>query len=76
MMIVFALPFPLLFGLQVSKRYMAGLIAIFASGLITVGASIARFATVDTIHAWTNVCKSSSSIPVIALTNTKQTCYP
>ncbi|KAI8654558.1 hypothetical protein NCS57_01202300 [Fusarium keratoplasticum] len=53
--LVFALPFPLLFGLQVSKRYMAGLIAIFASGLITVGASIARFATVDTIHAWTNV---------------------
>ncbi|RSL56935.1 hypothetical protein BHE90_015640 [Fusarium euwallaceae] len=54
-MLVFALPFPLLFGLQVSKRYMAGLVAIFASGLITVGASIARFATVDTIHAWTNV---------------------
>ncbi|RSL84251.1 hypothetical protein CEP52_016493 [Fusarium oligoseptatum] len=52
---LFALPFPLLFGLQVSKRYMAGLVAIFASGLITVGASVARFATVDTIHAWTNV---------------------
>ncbi|KAL2671490.1 hypothetical protein Neosp_014080 [[Neocosmospora] mangrovei] len=52
---VFALPFPLLFGLQISKRYMAGLVAIFASGLITVGASIARFATVEAIHAWTNV---------------------
>ncbi|KAH7231964.1 archaeal flagellin N-terminal-like domain-containing protein [Fusarium solani] len=53
--LVFALPFPLLFGLQVSKRYLVGLVAIFASGLITVGASIARFATVEAIHAWTNV---------------------
>lgn len=61
MMIVFTLPFPLLFGLQISKRYMAGLVAIFASGLITLGASIARFATVESIHAWTNVCKSSPS---------------
>ncbi|KAJ4258997.1 hypothetical protein NW762_008085 [Fusarium torreyae] len=52
---VFALPFPLLFGLQLSKRYKIGLVAIFASGLITVGANIARFATVEAIHAWTNV---------------------
>ncbi|KAM0552368.1 hypothetical protein ACHAPJ_007928 [Fusarium lateritium] len=54
-MLVFALPFPLLFGLRLSKRYKIGLVAIFASGLITVGANIARFATVEAIHAWTNV---------------------
>ncbi|KAH7171630.1 archaeal flagellin N-terminal-like domain-containing protein [Fusarium sp. MPI-SDFR-AT-0072] len=54
-MLVFALPFPLLFGLQLSRRYKAGLVAIFASGLITLGASIGRFATVEAIHAWTNV---------------------
>ncbi|KAF0642155.1 hypothetical protein FPSE5266_10092 [Fusarium pseudograminearum] len=53
--LVFLLPFPLLFGLQLSRRYMVGLIAIFASGIITVGASIGRFITIDTIHAWTNV---------------------
>ncbi|OBS17667.1 hypothetical protein FPOA_09402 [Fusarium poae] len=53
--LVFLLPFPLLFGLQLSRRYMAGLVAIFASGIITVGASIGRFVTIDTIHAWTNV---------------------
>lgn len=53
--LVFVLPFPLLFGLQLSRRYMAGLVAIFASGIITVGASVSRFATVEAIHAWTNV---------------------
>ncbi|KAF5660276.1 archaeal flagellin n-terminal [Fusarium heterosporum] len=54
-LLVFTLPFPLLFGLQLSRRYKVGLVAIFASGLITLGASIGRFVTVDTIHAWTNV---------------------
>ncbi|CAJ0553193.1 Ff.00g117050.m01.CDS01 [Fusarium sp. VM40] len=54
-LLVFALPFPLLFGLQLSRRYKVGLVAIFASGLITLGASIGRFITIDTIHAWTNV---------------------
>ncbi|KAF4956897.1 hypothetical protein FGADI_3500 [Fusarium gaditjirri] len=54
-MLIFALPFPLLFGLQLSRRYKVGLVAIFASGLITLGASIGRFATVEAIHAWTNV---------------------
>ncbi|KAF4337277.1 archaeal flagellin n-terminal-like domain protein [Fusarium beomiforme] len=54
-MLVFALPFPLLYGLQLSRRYKAGLVAIFASGIITLGASIGRFATVEAIHAWTNV---------------------
>ncbi|KAI1052399.1 hypothetical protein LB507_007518 [Fusarium sp. FIESC RH6] len=53
--LVFCLPFPLLFGLQLSRRYKVGLVAIFASGIITLGASIARFVTIDVIHAWTNV---------------------
>ncbi|KAF4975677.1 hypothetical protein FZEAL_7567 [Fusarium zealandicum] len=65
--LVFALPFPLLVGLQVSRRYMVGLVAIFASGLITVGANISRFATVEAIHAWTNVYVLSMTEIVAAI---------
>ncbi|KZL71731.1 archaeal flagellin n-terminal-like domain-containing protein [Colletotrichum incanum] len=52
---VFAIPFPLLFGLQLSKRYIVGLAATFSTGMITIGASVGRFATVEAISAWTNV---------------------
>ena len=55
-MVVFAIPFPLLKGLQVKKRFMVGLIATFGSGMVTVAASVSRFATIQSIHAWTNVC--------------------
>ena len=47
-----------------------GLVAIFASGIITLGASIARFVTIDVIHAWTNVCKSWLSLPTALTTVT------
>lgn len=56
MTIVFMLPFPMLRGLQIRRSYMIGLIATFCSGLITVAVSVSRFATLQVIHAWTNVC--------------------
>ncbi|KZL72760.1 archaeal flagellin N-terminal-like domain-containing protein [Colletotrichum tofieldiae] len=54
-LLIFAIPFPLLFGLQLSKRYIVGLAATFSTGMITIGASVGRFATVEAISAWTNV---------------------
>lgn len=56
MAIVFAIPFPMLRGLQVKRGYLIGLIATFGLGLITLAASVSRFATMQVIHAWTNVC--------------------
>ncbi|KAI3532204.1 archaeal flagellin N-terminal-like domain-containing protein [Colletotrichum filicis] len=53
--LIFTIPFPLLFGLQLSGRYIIGLAATFSTGIITIGASIGRFATVEAINAWTNV---------------------
>ncbi|KAF9878354.1 archaeal flagellin n-terminal-like domain-containing protein [Colletotrichum karsti] len=53
--LIFAIPFPLLHGLQLSRRYIVGLIATFSTGIITIGASVGRFATVESIKAWTNV---------------------
>lgn len=53
---VFSIPFFLLRGLRISRRYMIGLVATFSLGLITVCASVVRFATLQAIHAWTNVC--------------------
>ncbi|EXF73878.1 archaeal flagellin N-terminal-like domain-containing protein [Colletotrichum fioriniae PJ7] len=53
--LIFSIPFPLLFGLQLSGRYIIGLAATFSTGIITIGASVGRFATVEAINAWTNV---------------------
>ncbi|KAK8078761.1 archaeal flagellin n-terminal [Apiospora phragmitis] len=53
--LIFSIPFPLLPGLQINKWYMAGLAATFSSGIITLGTSIGRFATMQVTHAWTNV---------------------
>ena len=55
--VVFSLPFPLLKGLQLKPRYIAGVAAIFSAGIITVAASVSRFATVEVIHNWPNVCR-------------------
>ncbi|KAJ0164457.1 hypothetical protein CTA2_949, partial [Colletotrichum tanaceti] len=54
-LLIFGIPFPLLLRLQLSKRYVIGLAATFSTGIITIGASIGRFATVEAIKAWTNV---------------------
>lgn len=54
---VFSLPFPILWGLRVTRTNMIGLVATFCSGLITVATSVSRYATIESIHAWTNVCK-------------------
>ncbi|KAK2051222.1 archaeal flagellin N-terminal-like domain-containing protein [Colletotrichum caudatum] len=54
-LLIFAIPFPLLLGLQLSRRYIVGLAATFSTGMITIGTSVARFATVEHIKAWTNV---------------------
>ncbi|KAL6407552.1 archaeal flagellin N-terminal-like domain-containing protein [Ilyonectria robusta] len=35
---------------------MIGLVATFSLGIITLAASVVRFATMQAIHAWTNVC--------------------
>ncbi|KAL0934626.1 archaeal flagellin n-terminal-like domain-containing protein [Colletotrichum truncatum] len=53
--LIFLIPFPLLHGLQLSRRYIVGLVATFSTGIITIGASVGRFATVESIKAWTNV---------------------
>lgn len=54
-LLIFSIPFYLLRGLRISRRYMIGLVATFSLGIITVAASIVRFATMQAIHAWTNV---------------------
>lgn len=54
---VFSLPFPLLAGLQLKPRYIVGIAAIFSAGIITIAASVSRFATVEVIHNWPNVCR-------------------
>ncbi|TDZ67747.1 Pyranose dehydrogenase 3 [Colletotrichum trifolii] len=54
-MLIFIIPFPLLVGLQLRWRYIIGLIATFSLGIITIGTSVGRFATVESIKAWTNV---------------------
>jgi len=53
---VFMLPFPLLKELQLNKRQIWGLIATFSLGIITICMSVVRFATIEAIQAWTNVC--------------------
>ncbi|KAK2008215.1 archaeal flagellin N-terminal-like domain-containing protein [Colletotrichum eremochloae] len=54
-LLIFIIPFPLLFRLQLSKKYIIGLVATFSTGIITLGTSAGRFATVESIKAWTNV---------------------
>ncbi|KAK2767209.1 archaeal flagellin n-terminal-like domain-containing protein [Colletotrichum kahawae] len=71
-LLIFAIPFPLLHGLQLSRRYIIGLIATFSTGIITIGASVGRFATVESIKAWTNVyvlsmTEVSAAILVVSL---------
>ncbi|KAH8178258.1 archaeal flagellin n-terminal-like domain-containing protein [Sarocladium implicatum] len=67
-LMIFSIPFPLLKGLQVKKRFMVGLVATFSSGMITVAASVSRFATIQAIHAWTNVYVLSMAEMVAAIT--------
>ncbi|KAH6974972.1 archaeal flagellin N-terminal-like domain-containing protein [Ilyonectria sp. MPI-CAGE-AT-0026] len=54
-LLIFSIPFYLLRGLRISRRYMIGLVATFSLGIITLAASVVRFATMQAIHAWTNV---------------------
>ncbi|KAH7141791.1 archaeal flagellin N-terminal-like domain-containing protein [Dactylonectria macrodidyma] len=54
-LLIFSIPFFLLRDLRINRRYMIGLVATFSLGLITVCASVVRFATLQAIHAWTNV---------------------
>ena len=53
---VFLLPFPLLRELQLSRNQIWGLVATFSLGVITICMSTVRFATIEVIFAWTNVC--------------------
>lgn len=55
------LPFPLLHRLQLNGRQVWGLIVTFSLGAITISVSVVRFATIEVIEAWTNVCTSSTS---------------
>lgn len=50
------LPFPILHKIQLSRRQIWGLVVTFSLGALTIAMSIARFATIEVIHAWTNVC--------------------
>lgn len=54
--IVFALPFPLLRSLQLKRRQIWGLVLTFSLGVLTISMSVVRFATIEVIYAWTNVC--------------------
>lgn len=54
----------MLFKLQLNKRQLWGLVATFSLGAITIAVSIVRFATIEIIHAWTNVCKSNIHVEV------------
>jgi hypothetical protein len=54
---VFMIPFPLLHELQLNRRQIWGLVATFSLGIITITMSVVRFATIEVIHAWNNVCK-------------------
>lgn len=54
--LVFALPFPLLRSLQLHHRQIWGLVVTFSLGAVTIAMSIVRYATIEIIHAWTNVC--------------------
>ena len=53
---VFALPFPLLHQLQLRRRQIWGLVLTFSLGIVTIAMSVLRYATVEVIYAWTNVC--------------------
>ncbi|KAF9738543.1 archaeal flagellin n-terminal-like domain-containing protein [Paraphaeosphaeria minitans] len=69
---VFTLPFPLLYKLQLGRRQIWGLVITFGLGVITVSVSVVRFATIEVIHAWTNVyvlsmAEMAVSIMVVAL---------
>jgi hypothetical protein len=56
LLIVCILPFPLLYQLQLNRRQIWGLIITFSLGAITIVVSVIRFATIEVIQAWTNVC--------------------
>jgi hypothetical protein len=72
---VFMLPFPLLHQLQLNRRQIWGLVATFSLGAVTIAMSIVRFATIEIIYAWTNVCmwqfiwlsQSSGSDPCVVV---------
>ncbi|KAK1995323.1 archaeal flagellin N-terminal-like domain-containing protein [Colletotrichum falcatum] len=79
-LLIFAIPFPLLLGLQLSKRYIIGLALTFSTGMITIGSSVARFATVESIKAWTNVyvlsmTEIAAAIIVVSLPALKSLLY-
>ncbi|CAH0050900.1 unnamed protein product [Clonostachys solani] len=63
----FSIPFFLLPGLRIDKRYLIGLIVTFSLGGVTVAASVVRFATMQAIHAWTNVYVLSMAEMVAAI---------
>jgi hypothetical protein len=50
------IPFPLLRKLQLNRRQIWGLVATFSLGTLTIAMSVVRFATIEVIYAWTNVC--------------------
>lgn len=67
--LIFSIPFPMLRGLQVKKRFMIGLIATFGSGMVTVAASVSRFTIISVIQeGWTNVYVLSMAEMVAAIT--------
>lgn len=66
---VFALPFPLLRSLQLRRRQIWGLVATFSLGIVTIAMSVLRFATIEVIYAWTNVCKYMQSNTIWVMAN-------
>lgn len=61
------MPFPLLHRLQLNRRQLWGLIVTFSLGALTISVSIARFATIEVIHAWTNVFVLSMAEMAVAI---------
>ncbi|KAH9881158.1 hypothetical protein J1614_001653 [Plenodomus biglobosus] len=65
--LIYVLPFPMLYQLQLKKRQIWGLVATFSLGAITIAVSVVRFATIEVIHAWTNVFVLSMAEMAVAI---------
>ncbi|KAJ4400017.1 hypothetical protein N0V91_008992 [Didymella pomorum] len=65
--LICVLPFPLLYQLQLNRRQIIGLIATFSLGAVTIAVSVARYATIEVIQAWTNVFVLSMAEMAVAI---------
>ncbi|UPX18612.1 uncharacterized protein EKO05_0008906 [Ascochyta rabiei] len=65
--LISVLPFPMLYQLRLNRRQIWGLVATFSLGAVTIAVSVARFATIEVIQAWTNVFVLSMAEIAVAI---------